>query len=119
MTSRSFGRAVPIHFDMLRLVGYVDEPLEQEDYAPAKTLNARKRSMRSGRHELKQHTGADFGYDPSAWREFLLGAGKEYGYKHPYAFARVDRAVLEAMADPDVIATLAELKSEEDSQGPN
>ncbi len=106
MTLRSFGRAVPIHMHMLSLVGY---ECAEADMRPATTGNSRKNAMREGRHSLVRTTGIDFGYDVAAWRDFLKDRGKEFGYKHPYAFASVDRAVQCAMNDPSVIAALAEL----------
>ncbi len=56
---------------------------EGRDMVPAKGLNARKRAMMSGLHSLRKTTGADFGYDAAAWRQFLIENGEEYGYMHP------------------------------------
>ena len=103
MTMRSFGKAMPIHIDMLSLVGY--ESVER-DMQPATNLNARKRAMLAGLHSLRKITGADFGYDVQMWREYLIEAGNEHGYTHPWAYSGVDAAVLAALDDPDVIAAL-------------
>jgi hypothetical protein len=109
MTLKSFGRAVPIQMDMLQLVGY---EFATRDMTRTEGGNARKRTMRLGLHGLRKATKADFGYQPRAWREFLIEKGDEFGYTHSYAFRAVDRAVLEALEDPDVIAALRELASE-------
>ncbi len=103
MTLMSFGRAMPIHMHMLSLVGYEHD---HRDMKPATNQNARKRAMMSGLHALRRTTQADFGYDPAAWRDFLIESGDDFGYTHPYAHAAVDRAVQTAIDDPDVVATL-------------
>ncbi len=103
MTLMSFGRAVPIHMDMLVLVGY---ELSQRDIRPAATQDVRKRAMMAGLHSLRRITKNDFGYDAVAWRKFLIESGDKFGYTHAYAFASVDRAVRTALEDPNVIATL-------------
>lgn len=61
----------------------------------------RVEQMRTGHADLVRTTGQDFGYDLAKWREFLLKHDKEFGYRHPYAFASVDRAVKAATADPE------------------
>ena len=107
MTVRQFGRVVPIQIAMLQLVGYSDSGFEME---PA-TGNQRKRAMMAGANALKQATNADLGYDAGAWRDFLIDAGDEFGYTHPYAFLAVDKAVQAAMADPGVSDALSLLES--------
>ncbi len=109
VTLISFGRAMPIHLELLSLVGYEDEG---RDMVPAKELNARKRAMMPGLHSLRKTTGADFGYDAAAWRKFLIENGEEYGYMHPYAHVSVDKAVQAALSDPEVVATLKLLTTE-------
>jgi len=92
---------------MLQLVGY--ESIGR-DIKPATGGNARKRAMRDGLHSLRRTTGKDFGYDALVWRQFLIRSNsEEYSYTHPYAFSNVDRAVLAAIEDSVVIATLKEL----------
>jgi hypothetical protein len=91
---------------MLALVGYESVP---GDMRPAQGLNARRRAMRDGLHSLKRATGADFGYDAAAWREYLIQQGQEFGYTHPYAYRAVDNAVQRSLADPDVMAVLSSL----------
>jgi len=103
MTLMSFGHAMPIHLDMLSLVGY--ESVER-DMQPATTLNVRKLAMQSGLKSLRQITGVDFGYDPAMWREYLLDDDDDHGYQHPWAFAGVDAAILAALDDPDVVAAI-------------
>src|SRR5687768_465952 len=100
MTLRSFGNVVPIQIGMLELVGFESA---ERDMKPAKGFNARKRAMRKGLHSLQQTTGVDFGYDAAAWRDFLIEFGDEFGYTHPYAYKTVDKAVLAALADPEII----------------
>jgi hypothetical protein len=109
VTLLSFGRAMPIHIDMLSLVGYDDD---NRDMVPAKGLNARKRAMISGLHSLRKTTGADFGYDAAAWRQFLIDNGNKYGYTHPYAYDSVDKAVQIALSDDEVLETLRILETE-------
>ncbi|MEM9702015.1 MAG: hypothetical protein AAF907_06190, partial [Planctomycetota bacterium] len=70
---------------------------------------ARKRTMREGLWALRQSTGADFGYDAAAWRDYLIEHGDENGYTHPYSFRSVDLAAVAALADPVVIETLEQL----------
>lgn len=105
MTLESFGNVVPIHIDMLQLVGY---EWAERDMRPTTNLNARKRVMMAGLHDLKQATDVDFGYDASAWREFLIQWGDEFGYTHPYAYESVDAAVRRALLDQNVAAALKE-----------
>jgi len=50
-------------------------------------------NIRNGRDTLRDLTGEDFGYDLSAWHNFLA-ANKKHGYTHPYARRKVDEAVL-------------------------
>lgn len=110
MTIQSFGRVMPIHLDMLSLVGYEDVG---RDMRPAVKLNARKRSMRAGLLSLRKSTGQDFGFDVNLWREYLIGTGSLHGYTHPWAYAGVDAAVVAALDHSDVIAAL-ELMSRDD-----
>ena len=56
--------------------------------------------MRAGHAELVRSTGFDFGFDVGLWRELLLTA-EEFGYRHPYGFANVDRTIRDAIADPE------------------
>ncbi|MEZ6092996.1 MAG: hypothetical protein R3C03_01990 [Pirellulaceae bacterium] len=108
MTLMSFGNAMPIHIDMLSLVGYESA---ERDLVPARNLNARKRAMMLGLHSLRKITNADFGYEAAMWRDFLIESGNEFGYTHPYAFHAVDKAVQNALADPAVQETLAMLEA--------
>jgi hypothetical protein len=97
MTMRSFGKVMPIHIDMLQLAGYVPAWRER-DIRPATTDEEYLRTMRAGRTALRRATGQDFGYDLAAWREFLSSAPDDkFGYRHPYAFRSVDRAVQQAI----------------------
>jgi hypothetical protein len=109
MTLKSFGRALRIHMHMLSLVGYEFNGIDMQ---PATELDTRKRAMVAGLHSLHQSTQADFGYDATAWREFLIKSGNSFGYTHPYAYNSVDKAVQAALADPDVLATLKLLDQE-------
>lgn len=102
---------MPIHMNMLSLVGY---EFRQRDMVRTEGLNARKRAMMAGLHSLRKRTGVDFGYDAAAWREYLIEHGDEFGYTHPYAYASVDRAVLAALEDAEVVQAF-ELLSQESS----
>ncbi|MCY2985441.1 MAG: hypothetical protein NTY15_17585 [Planctomycetota bacterium] len=98
---------MPIHIDMLSLVGYESE---DRDMVPAKNLNAQKRAMMSGLHSLRRTTNVDFGFDAAAWRDFLIESGNEFGYTHPFAYRAVDKAVQNALENPDVQNALAILE---------
>jgi len=108
MTVRPFGRIVPSQGALLNLVGYLSVGREMHQ---AKDIESRKMTMREGLDRLRKMTKQDFGYDPRMWRTFLIESGNEYGYTHPYAFKGVDKAVLAALDDSEVISTLAELKN--------
>lgn len=95
MTMRSFGKVMPIHIDVLQLAGYT---LAERDICPAATDEEFLRAMQAGRAALRRDTGQDFGYDLAVWRKFLASApDDEFGYRHPYAFRGVDRAVSKAI----------------------
>jgi hypothetical protein len=97
MTMRSFGRVVPIHIDLLQLAGYA-VLWGERDICPATSEDDCLQAMGTGRTALRQATGEDFGYDLAAWRGFLLSAPDDrFGYRHPYAFRGVDRAVQRAI----------------------
>lgn len=110
MTIRSFGRVTPIQCDLLGLAGYAWDQNEC-DLLPA-TGDARVAAMREALQTLRETTGADWGYDLRAWREFLIAHGEEFGYTHPYAYRTVDRAVLAALQDAEVAAALQQLIAE-------
>lgn len=57
-------------------------------------------NMQCGLASLRRHTAQDFGYDLAAWHNYLL-AHPQTGYTHPYAFARVRKAVEDAVNDPE------------------
>jgi hypothetical protein len=112
---RSFGRVVPIHIDMLQLSGYTPAWRER-DIRPSDTDEEFLRAMRAGRAALRRATGQDFGYDVAARREFLVSAlDDEFGYRHPYAFSGIDRAVQRAIRSRrrrELVAQLEEPKAE-------
>ena len=56
MTLRSFGRAVPIHMDMLRLLGYM---FANRNMTRATTDDGKIEAMRDGRQRLVHATGQD------------------------------------------------------------
>jgi hypothetical protein len=108
MTMRSFGRVTPIHISMLELAGYV---VDGRDMRPAAGDNEYLRTMRNGWAKLRRTTGKDFGYDLAAWREFLVTASKdEFGYRHPYAYRRVDGIVRSQIDDSRRAELVAKLK---------
>ena len=72
MTLRSFGRAVPIHMDMLRLLGYV---FANRNMTRATTDDGKIEAMRDGQQRLVHATGQDFGFDVSSrasWHLHIL-----------------------------------------------
>ena len=94
MTIPGFGNIVPIQGDLLMMIGW------ELTRAGAKLIAAepqRIEQMRRGHAELVRTTGEDFGYDLTKWRDFLMRHDKAYGYRHPYAFKSVDRAVKAAI----------------------
>jgi len=113
MTLPDFGKVLPIHIAMLQLAGYVMDYDQRRVRAP---LNDEERSasMREGLSRLRQWTGQDFGYDLSAWRQFLVQSGT-HGYRHPNAFQTVDPAILEAAADRRRQQVVKELEEQDGS----
>ena len=96
MTIPAFGRCVPVHIYMLRMAGYDLRQLKQTVTSDEQTRLAQ---MREGHQSLVKMTGHDFGFDLKRWREYLLADGKEHGYKHPYAFSNVDKAIQSVIRD--------------------
>lgn len=105
MSIPGFGRIVPVHGEVLSLIGW---RLSRGGSELIASEPDRVEEMRTGHADLVRTTRQDFGYDLQKWRDFLLVHDKEFGYRHPYAFASVDRAVMAAIADPEFIR-LAEL----------
>ena len=96
MTLPDYGRVTPVQMDMLMLAG---EPLLHGVEAPSDL--DRVRVMKEARESLKKFTGVDFGYDLSAWNEFLLTSpefSKEYTFS--YAWKAVKRRIEELIRDP-------------------
>jgi hypothetical protein len=91
MTIGTFGKILPIHGSVLRLIGYDlrrgrgPSTLEMPD-------EQRMAIMRAGLEELKRRTGQNFGFDLRAWPEYLRAHSQEY--RHPYAYRRVHREAL-------------------------
>ena len=98
MSIPGFGNIVPIHGKILSLIGWRLSRGGSELIAPEPE---RIEQMRTGHADLVRTTGQDFGYDLAKWRRFLLAHDREFGYRHPYAFASVDRAVKAAIDDPE------------------
>jgi hypothetical protein len=97
MSIPGFGRIMPIHFEILGLIGWRLSPAGSELIA---SELERIEEMRKAHADLVRTTGQDFGYDLAKWRDFFLAYDEQFGYRHPYAFATVDRAVRSAIADP-------------------
>ncbi len=114
MTVLRFGRIMPVHGAILSLIGWRLSP-------PAAELpeqeQERLAEMRRGHAELGRTTGHDFGYDLSAWRGFLLLNAAQFGYRHPYGFASVDRVARAAMADLDFLRLSVVATSEVEATG--
>jgi len=105
MSIRGFGNILPIHFEILSLIGWRMSRGGSELIA---SEAERIEEMRTGHADLVRTTGQDFGYDLSKWRDFLIAHDEQFGYRHPYAFAAVDREVSAAIDDPE-FARLAAL----------
>jgi hypothetical protein len=85
---------------MLCLAGHVLRPV----FVTPDTIEPdddRLAAMKGGREGLRRLTGQDFGYDLARWHEFLAGNDEAWGYKHPYAWKTVNKAIEKAMDDPD------------------
>ncbi len=95
MTIARFGRITPTQGDMLWLVGYYLSMAESTLDIPD---DERKDHMIAGRKALIDKTGMDFGYDLTAWHNFLIDH-KEHGYDHPFAFKGVKEAVFTGTHD--------------------
>jgi hypothetical protein len=107
MTIPRFGNIMPIHGSVLSLIGW---HLSRRGAHLIAAECERIATMRGGHRDLKAETGQDFGFDLAAWRKYLLANSDSYN--HPYAFARVDQVVREAIADPE-FARLAEAADSE------
>jgi len=105
MSIPGFGNILPIHGHILALIGW---RLSRGGSELVRSEPQRLEQMRSGHAELVRLTRQDFGYDLAKWREFLLAHDEAFGYRHPYAFASVDRAVKAALSEAD-FPRLAEL----------
>jgi hypothetical protein len=101
----------PSQLFMLDLAGLVITRRCQ--FQPAKNEHKRKRLMRRGRRELRKWTDQDFGYDLTAWHEYLLA--HDEGYAHPYAREGFEQCILEAVGD-EVRQRLAAELAQEDSR---
>ncbi len=108
MTMDHFGKVMPIHIDVLELIGW---DVSMEETKLIKSEAKRIECMRTGHANLVRATRQDYGYDLVKWRDFLMLYDKEFGYCHPYAFDGVDEAVRAAIADP-TFARLAALAAE-------
>lgn len=97
MTIPRFGNVMPIHCDVLALIGW---RLSRGDSGIASKPSDRIAIMQEGQDRLVAETGVDFGYDLEMWREYLLEA-EEHEYTHPYAYQSVDDEVRRAISDPD------------------
>jgi hypothetical protein len=98
MTIPGFGRITPIQRDLLVLAGY--------RLTRSKALNGslvpddeRVSLMCKALQSLRQSTGADFGFDLSAWEAYLM-SDPDSLYRHPYAFSETRKRIAAAIADP-------------------
>jgi hypothetical protein len=101
MTVPYWGRITPTQHDMLMMAGHV---VSRSAHKPPGVPPDEDRlaAMRTGREGLRRRTGRDRGYDLGAWHELLMGSeGDEWGYRHPWSWARVRAAVERAIDDPD------------------
>jgi hypothetical protein len=97
MTIPRFGRSMPVHGEILRLIGW---DLSRGESELISDEAERVEMMRQGHAELVRKTGEDYGFDLVKWRTFLLQPPDRFGYRHPYAFATVDQEVRRAIDDP-------------------
>lgn len=99
MTLMSYGRATPIQIDMLCLAGGVSQ---QRDITTSACDEDRIESMRIARSQLVRRTTFDFGYDLQEWHRFLVDdVNDAFGYRHPYAWSTVKKAIERFIEDAD------------------
>ena len=97
MTVPNYGRTTPLQSDMLALGGVLcgvpENQWSDED---------RLQAMQHARESLRADTGEDFGYDISAWHQFLLQSENHKDeYMFHYAWRAVEPKVMELINDPD------------------
>jgi hypothetical protein len=97
MSVPRFGNIMPVHGEVLRLIGW---DLSRGSSELITDESERVEMMRQGHAELVRQTGVDYGFDLARWRTFLLQPPDRFGYRHPYAFAWVDHEVRRAVDDP-------------------
>jgi hypothetical protein len=117
MTIPNWGRITPTQGAMLSLAGHV---LRRHPVKPGTVESDEDRlaAMRTARTQLHRGTGHDCGYDLGLWHEFLLSSGDdEWGYRHPYAWRRVQSAIEQALADSDRLRLARILEEEESPPG--
>lgn len=69
MSIPGFGNIVPVHGEILSLIGW---RLSRGSTELVASEPQRIEQMRAGHANLVRTTGRDFGYDLAKWRDFLL-----------------------------------------------
>jgi len=92
-----FGRVTPLQADMLGIGGVIcgvpDDLVQEQD---------RIKTMKKSREMLRKETGEDFGFDISAWHEFLLNSdAHREEYTFHYAWEAVCPKINELIDDQD------------------
>jgi hypothetical protein len=107
MTIPGFGRITPMQGDMLLLAGYRLTPSPELNEAPIPD-EEREQLMCDGLRALRRATAQDFGFDLSAWEQYLMSR-LDSGYCHSYAFATTRTRIAAAIADPERARIVEEL----------
>ncbi len=107
MTVPKYGRVTPLQADMLGLGGEVAHwPMGQT------TDDQRTSQMIASRENLRALTGRDFGYDLAAWHDYLMNSEEHAEeYTFPYAWAAVQRKILDLFQDPNRIRLVGMLEA--------
>jgi hypothetical protein len=111
VTIYRFGQVTPTQMYILWFIGY---RLSMDEATLAIPDEERIKNIVLARKTLHSFTGVDFGYDLSAWHNFLIEQ-KDHGYTHPYAFRGVKQAVLEAKSDKVRAALISRIRAIEKS----
>ena len=100
MTIPHWGRITPSQGYILMLAGHVISGLQPE-FGAVEPDERRLDAMRAGYAGLCRLTGRDHGYDLAKWHQALMAGNDEFGYRHPYAWRTVRKAIETDINDSD------------------
>lgn len=108
MTIPGFGQITPVQGNLLLLAGYRLTRSQKFNEAPIPD-DEKVSLMRKGLQSLRSATGMDFGFDLSAWEQYLM-SDRDSGYRHPYAFRETRRRIAAAIDDPQRMRLVKDLE---------